>query len=109
MEINTIGDVGVTQQQIALLNAVWRRIATVNPRRTQIQVQNLAAANPVYLYAGEIPPGAAVNGTVGFKCLRGGCSPACEWISGDNHAMFRAEIWALAVGVGGASVLVGEF
>ena len=109
MEINTIGDVGVTQQQIALLNAVWRRIATVNPRRTQIQVQNLAAANPVYLYAGEIPVGAATNGTVGFKCLRGGCSPACEWISGDDHAMFRAEIWALAVGVGGATVLVGEF
>jgi len=109
MEMNTIAGTGVQQAQQALLAATWTRIALANPRRTQIQVQNLAAANPVYLYAGEIPVGAATNGTVGFKCLRGGCSPACEWISGDDHAMFRAEIWALAVGVGGATVLVGEF
>lgn len=109
MEINTIGGVGVQQAQQLVPAGVWTRIAVVNPRRTQIQIQNLALANPVYLYAGTIPPGAAINGTVGFHCLRGGCNPAAEWISGDDNTVFRAEIWALAIGVGGAAVLVSEF
>ena len=109
MEMNTITGEGVQQAQSALLNGVWKRIALANQRRTQIQVQNLALANTVYLYAGEIPPGAATNGTVGFRCLRGGCTPATEWISGDDNTQFRGEVWALAIGVGGASVLVSEF
>jgi len=106
--MRVISGTGYHQESQTLPNGVWTEILPSNQSRSHITIAN-TGTKPVYLYIGVPPPGSAVDGTVGFQCLKAACTPYAKWVCGDTDAVVRGHVYGLAIGVGGSTILVGEF
>jgi hypothetical protein len=106
--MRVLAGTGWHQESQSLAAGTWTEVFPANQDRSWVSIQN-TGSKPVYLHIGDPGVGAAVDGTVGFRCLKAACNPYSKWVCGDMDAVCRGPVYALAVGAGGSTIQVGEF
>jgi len=106
--MKTIVGSGVKQAAVVCGINVWTQLAAVNNNRSWLHIQNVGAGT-LYLYHGQTAP-VDVTGAVAFRALKPTAAGTeyDEFISGEDHAMFRDAVWGLAK-TAGTTAQVGEF